>query len=100
MAVEILWVNFLQLNRRNIELTCKACILELRIRLVGDRPILVLMIDPDDPIFPRAATRVGAKFQATVLSWEEQQEAELHHGFGDSEAGPSRHIGGTFGSHQ
>lgn len=51
-------------------------------------------LDPDDPIFPRAATRVGLRYQAIVPSWEEQQAAEARHGFGETEAGPSRHIGG------
>ncbi|KAL7424387.1 putative PHD type zinc finger protein with BAH domain-containing protein [Cryptotrichosporon argae] len=46
-------------------------------------------LDPDDQIFPRAVTRVGPKFQATVPTWEEQQ-AQAHHAFGDPEAGPSR----------
>ncbi|RSH90248.1 putative PHD type zinc finger protein with BAH domain-containing protein [Saitozyma podzolica] len=53
-------------------------------------------LDPEDLIFPRAATRVGVKYQANVLSWEEQQAAEAyhgaHHGFVEGEAGPSRHI--------
>jgi hypothetical protein len=49
-------------------------------------------LDPDDLIFPRAATRTGAKFQANVLTWEEQQAAEERHRLGESEAGPSRHI--------
>jgi hypothetical protein len=31
-------------------------------------------VDPDDLIFPKAATRVGTKFQANVPSWEEQQQ--------------------------
>ncbi|TYJ52428.1 hypothetical protein B9479_006969 [Cryptococcus floricola] len=30
----------------------------------------------EDPIFPRAATRVGPKYQATVLSWEEQSRGD------------------------
>ncbi|WVQ76766.1 hypothetical protein IAR50_006440 [Cryptococcus sp. DSM 104548] len=30
------------------------------------------VLDPEDPIFPRAATRVGPKYQATVPSWEDQ----------------------------
>ena len=56
-------------------------------------------LDPDDPIFPKAATRVGVRYQANVMPWEEQQAAEAHHGFGDAEAGPSRHLGGEpFGS--
>jgi hypothetical protein len=29
---------------------------------------LIWIIDPDDLIFPRAATRVGPKYQATVSS--------------------------------
>jgi hypothetical protein len=49
-------------------------------------------LDPDDLIFPRAATRTGIKFQANVLSWEEQQAAEERHRLGESESGPSRHI--------
>ena len=49
-------------------------------------------LDPDDLIFPRAATRTGAKFQANVMTWEEQQAAEERHRLGESEAGPSRHI--------
>ena len=36
------------------------------------------------------------KYQANVLSWEEQQEAEVRHKLGESEAGPSRHIPGGF----
>ena len=48
-------------------------------------------LDPDDPIFPRAATRVGMKYQANVLSWEEQQAVEANR---EAEAGPSRHLGG------
>ena len=52
-------------------------------------------LDPDDPIFPRAATRVGQKFQATVLSWEEQQVEEMRR---EAEAGSSRRlIGGEDG---
>jgi hypothetical protein len=54
-------------------------------------------LDGDDPIFPRAATRVGMKYQASVLSWEEQQEAEARHRSGENEAGPSRHIPGGSG---
>jgi hypothetical protein len=61
-------------------------------------------LDPDDAIFPRAATRVGVKYQANVLSWEEQQAAEAlhgaHHGFVEGEAGPSRHITGEFSARQ
>jgi hypothetical protein len=53
-----------------------------------------LSIDPDDSIFPRAVTRVGQRYQANVLSWEEQKAGEAHHGFGESEAGPSRHMTG------
>lgn len=49
-------------------------------------------LDPDDLIFPRAATRTGAKFQANVMTWEEQQAAEERHRLGESESGPSRHI--------
>jgi hypothetical protein len=49
-------------------------------------------LDPDDLIFPRAATRTGIKFQANVMTWEEQQAAEERHRLGESEAGPSRHI--------
>lgn len=52
-------------------------------------------LDPDDLIFPRAATRTGIKFQANVLTWEEQQAAEERHRLGESEAGPSRHIACT-----
>jgi len=55
-------------------------------------------IDPDDPIFPRTATRTGIKYQAHVLSWEEQQERELRHRLGEPEAGPSRHIACTSAS--
>lgn len=51
-------------------------------------------LDPDDQIFPRAVTRVGIRYQASVLSWEEQQAAEARHGFGETEAGPSRHLVG------
>lgn len=55
-------------------------------------------LDPDDQIFPRAATRVGTKYQANVPTWEEQQAIEASHrahsGFLDNEAGPSRHIAG------
>ncbi|OWZ62846.1 hypothetical protein AYX14_06846 [Cryptococcus neoformans] len=29
-------------------------------------------LDPEDAIFPRAATRVGSKYQANVPSWEEE----------------------------
>ncbi|KAL1409778.1 putative PHD type zinc finger protein with BAH domain-containing protein [Vanrija albida] len=42
-------------------------------------------LSAEDLIFPRAVTRVGTKYQANVLSWEEQVEAEARH-----EAGPSR----------
>jgi hypothetical protein len=52
-------------------------------------------LDPDDLIFPRAATRTGAKFQANVMTWEEQQAAEERHRLGESESGPSRHIART-----
>ncbi|ORX34360.1 hypothetical protein BD324DRAFT_635569 [Kockovaella imperatae] len=50
-------------------------------------------LDPDDLIFPRAATRIGRNFQTHVPTWEEQQEAESHRVSGEAEAGPSRHIG-------
>lgn len=49
-------------------------------------------LDPDDQIFPRATTRQGTKYQANVLTWEEQQAAEAHQL--EAEAGPSRHIAG------
>ena len=56
-------------------------------------------LDPDDPIFPRAATRVGPRYQAVVPSWEEQQVAEAQRGSGEiTEAGPSRHITGELSS--
>nr|XP_031861887.1 uncharacterized protein CI109_002716 [Kwoniella shandongensis]KAA5528959.1 hypothetical protein CI109_002716 [Kwoniella shandongensis] len=47
-------------------------------------------LDPEDAIFPRAATRVGQKYQANVPTWEEEQERS---GIGhvETEAGPSRH---------
>ena len=51
-------------------------------------------LDPDDQIFPRAATRIGTKYQANVLTWEEQQELEAKHGVIEPEAGPSRHVRG------
>lgn len=33
-------------------------------------------LDAEDLIYPRAVTRVGTKFQANVMTWEEQQRAE------------------------
>lgn len=47
-------------------------------------------LSAEDLIFPRAVTRVGTKYQANVLSWEEQQEAEAHHAAQLDQAGPSR----------
>ncbi|WWC87223.1 uncharacterized protein L201_002111 [Kwoniella dendrophila CBS 6074] len=47
-------------------------------------------LDPEDAIFPRAATRVGSKYQANVPSWEEQEKPHLP-GMIEAEAGPSRH---------
>ncbi|WVQ84001.1 hypothetical protein IAT38_006146 [Cryptococcus sp. DSM 104549] len=44
-------------------------------------------LDPEDAIFPRAATRVGPKFQANVPTWEEELERQ---GLHEAEAGPSR----------
>lgn len=34
-------------------------------------------LNEEDLIFPRAVTRVGPKFTANVLTWEEQQAAEV-----------------------
>ncbi|WWD07955.1 hypothetical protein V865_006064 [Kwoniella europaea PYCC6329] len=48
------------------------------------------VLDPDDAIFPRAATRVGSKYQANVPSWEEQERPHVP-GVVEVEAGPSRH---------
>ncbi|WWC59192.1 uncharacterized protein I303_101741 [Kwoniella dejecticola CBS 10117] len=47
-------------------------------------------LDPEDAIFPRAATRVGSKYQANVPSWEEQEKPHAP-GVVEVEAGPSRH---------
>ncbi|WVF70081.1 hypothetical protein IAT40_004868 [Kwoniella sp. CBS 6097] len=47
-------------------------------------------LDPEDAIFPRAATRVGMKYQANVPTWEEEQE-KRGLGIVEAEAGPSRH---------
>ncbi|KAE8540336.1 hypothetical protein D1P53_003281 [Cryptococcus gattii VGV] len=33
-------------------------------------------LDPEDAIFPRAATRVGSKYQANVPSWEEESRGQ------------------------
>ncbi|KAK4688923.1 hypothetical protein P7C73_g1187, partial [Tremellales sp. Uapishka_1] len=48
-------------------------------------------IDKDDLIFPKAATRVGTKFQALVPEWDEQQAVEATRAMKEGEAGPSRH---------
>ncbi len=32
--------------------------------------------DPDDPIFPRNATRLGPRFQCVVPSWKEQEKGD------------------------
>ena len=50
-------------------------------------------LDPDDPIFPRAATRVGIKYQAIVPPWKgDPATMEAEHRLAEPEAGPSRHI--------
>lgn len=46
-------------------------------------------LSEEDLIFPRSVTRVGTKFQANVLSWGEQLEAEKRRPI-DVEVGPSR----------
>ncbi|WRT65032.1 uncharacterized protein IL334_001974 [Kwoniella shivajii] len=47
-------------------------------------------LDPEDGIFPRAATRVGSKYQVNVPSWEDQETPHVP-GVVEVEAGPSRH---------
>jgi hypothetical protein len=32
--------------------------------------------DPDDPIYPRVKSRIGAKYQAVILDWDDQVKAE------------------------
>lgn len=50
-------------------------------------------LDPDDPIFPRAATRVGIKYQAVVPPWKgDPATVEADQRLAEPEAGPSRHI--------
>ena len=52
-------------------------------------------LNPEDLIYPRAVTRVGQKYQANVMTVEEQAEAERKRQDSlDSPAGPSRMIRG------
>ena len=39
-------------------------------------PSEILLLDADDPIFPRLVTRTGSRYQAVVPTWEEQLEIE------------------------
>lgn len=49
-------------------------------------------LNPEDLIYPRAVTRVGPKFQANVMSWEQQVEAERRRQESLETVGPSRLI--------
>lgn len=87
----VLWVSCVSLHMHRRALIVNGSLMAPRLYTRAQDTL-----DPEDLIFPRAATRVGVKYQANVLSWEEQQAAEAyhgaHHGFVEGEAGPSRHI--------
>lgn len=46
-------------------------------RYFGQHTVATDVLDPHDSIYPRATTRLGQKFQANLVTWEQQKEMGL-----------------------